>query len=110
MSTKAVVHVKTVRRPISDEIIGFRLEAAIPNEAGRVMKAKHVGNGELDGFYATDEVAPSFRKPYFICDRAFNGKKDIERLKEDLAWYGYKEVQYVGRFGGMPLAEFVEGM
>lgn len=109
MSSKALVHVKTVRKPISDEVIGFRLEAAIPNQEGRVMRAKKNG-GETVGFYATQQPTPSFRKPYFIAqssDYTDIDPKKIERFLDELRWHGYREFELVGRFAGEPLADMM---
>lgn len=109
MSSRALVRVKTVRKPISDEVIGFRLEAAVPNEEGRVMRANHSG-GEVVSFYATKQPAPSFRKPYFIAqssDFCSIDTKKIERFLDDLRWQGYREFDLIGKFEGEPLASFL---
>lgn len=104
--SKALIHVKTVRKPISEEVIGFRLEAAIPNMEGRVMKARK--DGDSTAFYATDERAPSFRRPYFIDQTSDYGRidrKKVERFMDNLKWEGFKEFELVGQYDGEPFSE-----
>ncbi len=102
MSGKATVHVKTVRRRTMNEIIGFRIEAAVPNQEGRVMKP--IGDGD---FYATKEHATSYRRPYFIAessDHSWIDKKTMERFLSDLRWRGYDKFEFEGKYEGEPLA------
>lgn len=106
--SKVLIHVKTNRRPISEEVIGFRLEAAVPNMAGRKMKARK--NGDSVSFYATQEPAPSFRGSYQVAVGSdFNDiTPDIlERFKRDLKWDGYTEFELVGNYLGEPFAEMM---
>lgn len=106
--SKALIHVKTVRKPISEEVIGFRLEAAIPNMEGRVMKARKDGNATA--FYATEERAPSFRRPYFIDQTSDYGRidrKKVERFMENLKWEGFKEFELVGKYDGEAFSEIM---
>ena len=110
MSGKALVRIKTVRRPNSQEILGFRIEAAIPNDAGRVMRARKEG-GETVGFYATGASTPSFVRPYKICESSdhttIGAKKVTEFVEKQLYWQGYKDIAYVGKFDGTPLIELM---
>jgi hypothetical protein len=105
--SKAIVRVKITRRPRSDEIIGFRLEAAVPNEAGRVMRARKE-NGQTVGFYATSQPAPSFRRPYLIdqgSDNPWITQGEIDRFLTKLKWEGYDQFDLVGNYDGDPLAD-----
>jgi hypothetical protein len=105
MSQKALIHVKTVRRPVSQQVIGFRLEATIPNMAGRKMKTC---NGE--DFFATSEAAPSFRKPYFIeasGDYSEISPKIVRRFMGGLKWSGFDEFELIGKYGDAPFAEIM---
>ncbi|MCL2874730.1 MAG: hypothetical protein FWF12_00250 [Betaproteobacteria bacterium] len=105
--SKALVRVRTTRHPISEEVIGFRLEAAIPNSDGRIMKVRHDANGKADSFYATKEEAPSFRKPFFIeesSDYSLIDERKLERFVSNLKWQGYDEFELVGKYQGEPLA------
>jgi hypothetical protein len=98
--SKAVIKLKTVRRPSSQEIIGFRMQATLPNTAGRTMRAR-LENGEAVSFYATDEPAPSFKKPYLICessDCSHIGKREIVRFLDGLRWQGFKEYEFFGNW------------
>lgn len=107
--SKALIHIKNVRKPISDEVIGFRIEAAVPNSQGRVMRAKQI-NGETVGFYATKQEAPSFRRPYLIevgSDHSSIDPTKVNRFLDDLRWQGFTEFEFVGRYAGEPLAEFM---
>lgn len=101
MSGKAIVHVKTVRTKTTDRIIGFRLEAAVPNLEGRVMRMY----GE--DFYATQQVAPSFRGKYLIAessDYATIGNSQLLRFLDSLKWNGYSSFEYFGKYNGEPLS------
>lgn len=83
------------------------MEAAIPNEAGRVMRARKQ-SGETVGFYATDMPAPSFRRPYLIeqgSDNPWITQGDVDRFLSGLKWSGYDEFQLVGSYDGDPFAE-----
>lgn len=110
MANKALIHVKATRHPISEEIVGFRLEAATPNNEGRVMRARRGEDGETLGFYATKEATPSFRKPYLIAqssDYPAINKSRIEKFMNNLSWQGYKEFELVGKYEGEPLQEIL---
>lgn len=105
MANKAVVHVRTVRYKTSEMIIGFRLEAAVPNQEGRVMRP--LGEGD---FYATKEPTTSFKKPYFIAessDYSYIRKQEIERFLDKLRWSGFQEFEFFGKYEGQPLANLV---
>lgn len=102
-----MVHVKITRHPLSDEVIGYRFEAAIPNMEGRVMRARKAG-GETVSFYATSEAAPSFRSPYFIdqsSDETAITPKVIQRFIDRLTWKGYRSFEAVGKYAGNPLSD-----
>lgn len=79
---KAMIAVKTVRRPYSQAALGVRLVAAIPNMAGKMF----------------GEVVPSFRKPYFIAE---SGDTNVvtegmrERFLAQLKWLGFDEIEEV---------------
>jgi hypothetical protein len=109
MSSKAVVHVRTVRHKLNSEnIIGFRLEAAIPNLEGRVMRRLKDGD-----FYATQQVAPSFRKPYFVLESSDHtnvGPKQISKFLDDLRWQGFNDFDFIGKCGGESFAEVAAGL
>lgn len=97
---KALIQVKTVRQPISGNVLGFRIQAAVPNEAGRVMRANFNGEGQAESFYATKETAPSFRRPYFISetsDYTTLGIREVDRFLKDLQWQGYRKYEFVGK-------------
>lgn len=106
---KALIQAKIVRRPISGDIIGFRLVAAVPNNAGRVMRV-NVSQGEVVGFHATQQEAPLFRGAYFIAessDHVSLNKARIEKFQAELKWFGYGEYELVGRYNGDPLSELM---
>ena len=105
MSAKAAVHVRTVRHKLSEGIIGFRLEAAIPNQEGRVMRATKDGD-----FFATKQETTSFRSPYFLAessDHSAIGEKQIGRFLDQLRWIGYDQFEFVGKYQGDPLVAIV---
>lgn len=106
--SKAIVRVKVTRRPRSSEVIGYRLEAAIPNEAGRVMKASFDSAGDVRGFYSTGEPTPSFQRPYLIeqgSDNPWITQGDVDRFLKHLKWSGYDQFQLVGKYDGEPFSE-----
>lgn len=87
--SKAMLRLREVKRPISEETIAFRIEAAIPNRAGKAF-GKNV---------------PSFRKPYFIAEtsdiseqelNAENFEKAMTSFRQKLKWAGYSETYFVG--------------
>ncbi|CAM3121685.1 hypothetical protein [Cupriavidus taiwanensis] len=97
---KAIIQLKCTRHRSSGEIIGFRMQAAIPNEAGRVMRACTDGQGEVLSFYATSQLAPSFNRPYLIeetSDYSLIGKGEMKRFLEKLRWQGYTAYEFVGK-------------
>lgn len=103
--SKALIHAKITRHPISEEVIGFRLEAAVPNMSGRVMKVR--SSGDSVSFYATQQPAPSFRGQYLIKQSSDYDQIDaatLERFMELLKWEGYSEFDLVGKYQGEPLA------
>jgi hypothetical protein len=93
--SKALVRIQAKYRPISGEVIGFRLQAAIPNTAGRRMV--QTSNGPR----ATSEEVPAFRKPYLI-DESMDyasidsvSEADVERFAKKLHWAGYDQFEPV---------------
>jgi hypothetical protein len=93
--SKVLVRIQPKYRPVSGDLIGFRLQAAIPNMAARRMVM--TSNGPR----ATDEPAPAFRKPYLIdesmdysCIEAVS-ERDIERFAEKLTWAGYTSYEFI---------------
>lgn len=77
MST-AYIQVKKVKHPISEATIGFRLQAAIPNQAGRDWK----GNPK-----------PAFTKQYLVAEgsdqSALPDEKDYEKFCAELRFLGF---------------------
>lgn len=93
--SKAVVRIQPKFRPISGDIIGYRLQAAIPNTAGRRMVM--TSNGPR----ATDEEVPAFRKPFLIEESMDYSsiqsvsEVDCERFAKQLNWAGYDHFQFL---------------
>ena len=73
-----------MKHPISEETIGFRLQAAIPNQAGRDWR----GNPK-----------PSFTKRYLVAESsdmsAMPEEKDYVKFCEELKFLGFKEFPIV---------------
>lgn len=102
---RALIRIKYVCRPISDELIGYRLVAAVPNQAARKMKARKDKHGDRI-FTSTDEMVPSFRAPYMIkesSDHSMIGKAEIEKFIKDLMWEGFNEWEMVGSWDIEPV-------
>lgn len=84
---KAMLRLKTVKHPISESVIGFRIEAAIPNKAGK----------------AFGKEVPSFKKPYFIAQSSDHSEaflkehfsQVVEKMKADLKWQGVNESFFI---------------
>lgn len=82
MSNRVIIRAREVKKPISQETIGFRLEAAIPNMAGK----------------AFGHEVPSFKRPYFVAessDMNYVTDNDIRRFCETLKFQGYKQFEYL---------------
>lgn len=94
--SKALVRIQAKYRPISGEILGFRLQAAIPNLAGKRMVQTS------NGLRATDEEVPAFRKPFLIDESMDHSaieavtEADVERFAKKLTWAGYTSFEFVG--------------
>lgn len=81
---KATVRLYEVTRPISEETIGYRLQAAVPNSAGR--KGKTLFSGQ-----------------YFICESSDysashiegNFAKILNDFQDQLNWQGFDDLQFV---------------
>lgn len=98
---KALIRLRFTRRPISQEVLGYRLQATVPNLAARKMKAIIGQDGTADSFAATKEQVPSFRKPYLIAessDCSSIGKNEIEKFIKDLMWQGFDEWEFFGNW------------
>lgn len=84
---EVMLRLKTVKHPISEETIGFRIQAAVPNKAGK----------------AFGKPIPSFKKPYFISETSDysedylkeNFDKVVDRVKSDLQWQGYQSAGFI---------------
>lgn len=93
--SKALVRVQGKFRPISGDLQGFRLQACIPNMAGRRMVQTR------EGIRATKEEVPAFRKPYLIeesGDYSYMGaitEADVERFADKLRWAGYTSFEFI---------------
>ena len=107
--SKCLVRVTTATRPNSGGFIGYRLEAAVPNTAGRKVKARREGR-ELVGFYSTDIEAPSFRHPYLIkqsSDRSRITPADVSAFVNVLRlFHKFKSFEFLGHVHGFPLSSY----
>lgn len=80
---KATVRLKTVKRPISEEIIDFRLQAAIPNTSGY-------------------KGMTSYKRPYFIAESSDYSEDHIEGhfakilgdFEKQMHWLGFTDLQF----------------
>jgi hypothetical protein len=83
-ASKAIVQVKAVKHPISEEVIGFRLQAAHPNMAGRDWR----GNPK-----------PSFAKRFLVAESsdhsAMINEQEYERFCKELRFLGFTEFPIV---------------
>jgi hypothetical protein len=95
---KALVRVKPVYRPISRDIIGLRLQAAIPNNAARRMMA--IEGGE---FRATKQEVPSFQGHYLIGESMdYSGFSEItaselDRFLARIKFEGFTTIEFFGK-------------
>ena len=80
---KATVRLKEVKRPISEETIGFRLQAAVPNAAG--FKGK-----------------TSYASPFFIAESSDytasyvegNFPEILSKFEKQLNWQGFTDLSF----------------
>lgn len=87
MTVKAMLRLKETKHPISEETIGFRIQAAIPNKAGK----------------AFGKPVPSFRGVYFLGETSDMSEEELpvrfeqtlEKMKADLKWKGYDEAYFL---------------
>lgn len=96
---KIVVRVKTTRRPISDQVIGYRFQAATPNQDARKMKARKKG-GEVLGFYATEQSTTAFTKRHLVLessDYSSVNQRDFDRFKANLKGMGFTHYQFADK-------------
>lgn len=99
---KALVRVAPKFRPHSGDLVGLRIQAAVPNLAARRMVKTS------KGFAATEEQVPAFRKPYLIQetgDCMWISDSDLERFKKKLAWEGFTEFQMLTDLNGRKLED-----
>ena len=99
VKAKVVLKLKEVRRPISDDTIGYRIQAAIPNQAARKMKPrKDKKTGDVH-FVATGETTTSFSKQYLIAESSDMtnelNEQVFQRLRDNLRWMGYSHFEWV---------------
>lgn len=97
---KALFRVAPIYRPYSGKSNGVRLQAAIPNNAGRKMIPTD------KGLIATSREVPSFRGPYLIAesmdypDEGAITERDMERFFDRLRFMGYSEFEQVAQKKG----------
>lgn len=85
--SKAMLRLKEIKRPISEETIGFRIEAAVPNCAAK----------------AFGKPTPSFGKKYLITQTSDVSESELadrfesmlEKIQKDLKWCGYTDSYFV---------------
>jgi hypothetical protein len=84
-----MLKITATKRPISGDVIGYRIVAAIPNMAGRNY----------------GKEVPSFRKPYFVCessDLPSVSVGDVARFMDGpCKWAGYSDFVAVGEIGDL---------
>ena len=92
---KALVRVQAKYRPVSGDLQGFRIQACIPNlEARKMIRTKN-------GFAATDEQVPAFRRPYLIRESMDYAREsevtseEMDRFKKALLWEGFNEYEMI---------------
>lgn len=94
--SKVTIRIQEKKKPISDETIGFRFQAAIPNQAAVKMKPVKK-KGEHVGFMATNIPTTSFRKDYLIFetgDMSEINERDFERFLGTLKGLGFSHYQW----------------
>jgi hypothetical protein len=90
---KALIRTKKIFRPYSQKVLGYRVQATIPNMAARKMRKVK------SGFVATEQEVPSFRAPYLICESMDYAterdisKGDMERFVLNLLSLGFTEFE-----------------
>lgn len=88
---KAIIRIAPKYRPVSRELIGYRLQACTPNLAARKMFGKDDGS-----FVITKKMVPSFKSPYLIAegsDLSQVSESDLARFKQKLEWEGFTEFE-----------------
>lgn len=83
--TTCIVKVRDMRSPVMNQDRGIRVVVAIPNMAGHRPFSK--------------DPAPSFDKPYFICEFGDYGNEDDfwkarPRIESTLKEMGYTTIQW----------------
>lgn len=84
MSGRALIKIKETKHPISEVTIGFRIQAAHPNKAGRDYRGNPI---------------PAFRKPFLIAessDYTTITEKEFDTFTGHLrSFHGYTEFPIV---------------
>jgi hypothetical protein len=83
----AILKLKTVKHPISEDVIGFRIQAAIPNRAAK----------------AFGKAVPSFKRPFFLAETSDHSEaylqehfeEVLDSFKANLKWQGYDTAEFV---------------
>lgn len=96
---RALIRIKKTFRPVSGELIGFRLQACTPNLAARKMLPSE---SSQSGFIVTKKQVPSFTGKHLIAssmDYAYIDQitpAEIERFQDQkLRWLGYSEFERI---------------
>ena len=103
-NAKVIIRISEKKRPISEETIGFRFQAAIPNQAAKKMKPFTTKKGDR-GFIATDVPAVSFKKDYLVYetgDMSDINERDFERFLKGLKGMGFSHYQWAAE-GSQPV-------
>ena len=77
--SQALLKIKATKHPISEETIGFRIQAAVPNNAGRDFRGNAI---------------PSFAKKYLISessDHTTVGVKQLDSFLNDLTFQKFND-------------------
>lgn len=93
--SRALIRIQPRYLPVSGDLHGFRIQAALPNMAARRMVKTS------KGFRATEEAVPAFRAPYLLKESMDYANEnliapgDMERFKQGLAFIGFNEFEMV---------------
>jgi hypothetical protein len=99
---KALIRIQPKYRPVSGDLQGMRIQAALPNMAARKMVRTSAG------FRATETPVPAFRKPYLVAetgDQSWFTENDLERFKQKLKWEGFSEFEMLTDLNGRKLED-----
>jgi hypothetical protein len=93
---KALIRTQRKFRPVSGELLGYRIQATVPNAAGRRMIPTEEGD-----FRPIGGPVPAFRKPYLILETgdlpAAPTEAELAAFKHKLEWEGFSEFEMVGK-------------